>query len=308
MKWRKLGLIYSASSTSHWDRKYGILPTPVLLDHNVIRIFFASTDEDRIGYISYLDVDSKDPTKIIRRSGKPILGPGLPGTFDDCGVNASCVLRVGDRWHLYYYGYQRSVKTPFNLFSGLAVSEDGATFAKVSDAPVVDRNDEEYIIRSAPCVIKDGDMYRMWYVSASGWEKMSGGIFDGRLMPRYHIRCMSSRDAMVWDRPSVVCSLGSDPNEFGFGRPWVILKDGRYRMWFSVRHTNVPYRLGYAESSDGLTWKRQDEQAAIPRSPDGWDSQMICYASVIEVGGRTFLFYNGNNNGETGFGCAERIN
>jgi hypothetical protein len=67
-----------------------------------------------------------------------------------------------------------------------------------------------------------------------------------------------------------------------------------------VRHTNEPYRLGYAESVDGLNWKRKDNDADIQRSPEGWDSQMVCYASVIEAGNRTFLFYNGNNNGESG--------
>jgi predicted GH43/DUF377 family glycosyl hydrolase len=230
MKWRKLGLIYSASSTSHWDKKYGILPTPVLLDHDVIRIFFASTDKDRIGYVSFIDVDANDPAKVVRRHGEPVLGPGVPGTFDDCGVNPSCVVWVDNRWLLYYYGYQRAVKTPYNVFSGLAVSHDCITFKKVLDTPVLDRNDEEFTIRSAPCVIRDGGLYKMWYVSASGWEMMKGGIFDGRLMPQYRIRCTTSKDGVVWDHTSIVCSLESNPNEFGFGRPWVTLRNGTYRM------------------------------------------------------------------------------
>jgi hypothetical protein len=48
-----------------------------------------------------------------------------------------------------------------------------------------------------------------------------------------------------------------------------------------------------------------DDRIGIDVSSTGWDSEMICYPAVITVKGRTFLFYNGNNNGETGFGVAE---
>jgi hypothetical protein len=34
---------------------------------------------------------------------------------------------------------------------------------------------------------------------------------------------------------------------------------------------------------------------------------MIAYGSVFESGGRTFLFYNGNERGKTGFGYAELV-
>jgi hypothetical protein len=32
---------------------------------------------------------------------------------------------------------------------------------------------------------------------------------------------------------------------------------------------------------------------------------MICYPAVIKIYDKTYLFYNGNNNGKTGFGYAE---
>jgi hypothetical protein len=42
-------------------------------------------------------------------------------------------------------------------------------------------------------------------------------------------------------------------------------------------------------------------------SETGWDSEMICYAAVITTKYGTTMFYNGNRNGETGFGCAVLI-
>ena len=75
-------------------------------------------------------------------------------------------------------------------------------------------------------------------------------------------------------------------------------------MWFSVRSKSTPYRLGYAESSDGIQWTRNDALAGLERSADGWDSEMVCYSCVVKVRDRHYMFYNGNRHGSTGFGCA----
>jgi hypothetical protein len=95
--------------------------------------------------------------------------------------------------------------------------------------------------------------------------------------------------------------------EFSLGRPWVLKLEGIYKMFYSIRYLEKLYRIGYAESLDGINWERKDEKVGIDVSKNGWDSEMICYLSVITVEDKTFLFYNGNNNGETGFGYAELI-
>jgi hypothetical protein len=65
------------------------------------------------------------------------------------------------------------------------------------------------------------------------------------------------------------------------------------------------YRLGYAESDDGLRWTRKDADVGIDRSVTGWDSEMIEYCSLYEHKGRQFMLYNGNGFGRSGFGYAE---
>ena len=52
--------------------------------------------------------------------------------------------------------------------------------------------------------------------------------------------------------------------------------------------------------SDGL-----DDQAGITLSDEGWDSFMLAYPDVVDVGGHRYMFYNGNGFGQTGFGFAE---
>jgi hypothetical protein len=76
-------------------------------------------------------------------------------------------------------------------------------------------------------------------------------------------------------------------------------------MWFAVRSRGVvTYRIGYAESSDGLVWIRKDSEGGLGPSQSGWDSEMVCHPCVVDVRGARYLFYNGNDHGAGGFGCA----
>jgi hypothetical protein len=71
-------------------------------------------------------------------------------------------------------------------------------------------------------------------------------------------------------------------------------------MWFSCMTRDTPYRIGSAESSDGLHWERVD--SGIEPSVDGWDRHQIRYAFVLKEADRYLLFYNGD--GSTGTGLA----
>jgi hypothetical protein len=77
-------------------------------------------------------------------------------------------------------------------------------------------------------------------------------------------------------------------------------------MWYSYRGNKkiTTYRIGYAESENGLSWKRKDDKAGIDVSSKGWDSEMICYPFVFMHGGKQYMLYNGNGFGITGFGIA----
>ena len=89
--------------------------------------------------------------------------------------------------------------------------------------------------------------------------------------------------------------------------PTVVCVDGVYKMWYlgNDSFTRVSsMSLGYAESDDGLEWLRLDEQIGLEKSATGWDSEMICFGATVDYGGKRYMFYNGNNYGETGFGVA----
>jgi hypothetical protein len=73
-------------------------------------------------------------------------------------------------------------------------------------------------------------------------------------------------------------------------------------MWYCYRGT--AYRLGYAESADGIAWARKDEEVGIDISPSGWDSEMLAYPWVLRHGNAMYMFYNGNSYGKSGVGLA----
>jgi hypothetical protein len=90
--------------------------------------------------------------------------------------------------------------------------------------------------------------------------------------------------------------------EYAISRPCVVRDGDCYRMWFSARGES--YRLGYAESHDGLSWTRDDDAAGLHPSDRGWDSEMVAYPVVLDHRGRRYMLYNGNGYGLTGIGYA----
>jgi hypothetical protein len=169
---------------------------------------------------------------------------------------------------------------------------------------VLDRTDEEPFTRSATTIIHDNDILKMWYVSDIKWANINSTFHPKRLYPEYVIRYATSSDGICWRAENTICINFESADEFGFGRPWAIKDDHTYKMWYSIRSRSQPYRIGYAESEDGIHWTRKDEQVGIEKSESGWDSEMICYPCVVDAKGKRYLFYNGNQHGSSGFGYA----
>jgi hypothetical protein len=109
-------------------------------------------------------------------------------------------------------------------------------------------------------------------------------------------------DGVQWDRDGRVSIDFANEAEYAMGRPCVVRDADCYRMWFTVRGSQ--YRMGYAESADGLTWVRDDRLAGLSPSDSGWDSEMIAYPMVFDHAGRRYLLYNGNGYGLSGIGYA----
>ncbi len=308
MKWIKRGLVYAPEGNLWWAKSHAYLPTVDVTD-NYIRVYIASLDDNKFGRIGYVDLDLNDPSKIRHVSKEPVLDLGPLGTFDDSGVSPSCVVNVGRKKYLYYIGWQRTQRVPYMLFSGLAISDDrGNSFNKYFSTPILDRTPTEPFSRSAPFVCLDNGNFKAWYWSCLYWS------LDASVLPynsneiHYNnvIKYTLSTDGINWvPTDHKIIDINPEKGEYAVGRPWVIINDNKYLMWYSIRSYNEPYHIGYAESLDELNWIRKDNEVGIQSSDSGWDSEMICFACVVDVKGKRYMFYNGNRHGETGFGYAE---
>jgi hypothetical protein len=303
MRWKKLGIVYRPDGGQPWATSHAMVPTPVRLGQTVIRVFVTFCDEKGIGRPGYVDVLAKDPTTVIAVSEAPVLDIGQPGTFDENGVLLCSALNEGQgNWNMYYVGFELGTKIRYRLFTGLAASrDDGATFARVSQVPILDRSSSELYFRGGPCCLKESGRYRLWYVAGSEWIDV-----DGKLMPVYDIRYAESEDGVHWPSKGEVQIPVTEPDEHGFGRPYVIPKTGGgYRMFYSVRRKSFrAYRLGYAESKDGYVWNRMDYNLNLDVTPGSFDSDAIMYAAPIQIDDRLYVFYNGNDFGREGFAVA----
>ena len=278
-------------------KTHAAVPFAELLDEDLYRVYFSARDGENRASVGCLDVEvSPDPS--IRHVHKdPVIEPGPMGSFDDCGVIGSWVVdHCGDKY-LYFVGLTRGTSVPFFFYVGLAVSQDGGrSFQKVSPSPILGRSSVDPYLTGQVCVRIEGTLWRMWYVSGDRWE-----LEDGQPKHYYHIRYAESRDGVEWDRRGLVC-IDFVGDEYAIARPCVRYVDGLYRMWYSYRGES--YRIGYAESNDGLEWRRKDEQAGIELSPRGWDSEMLAYPFVFEHEGQSYMLYNGNGYGKSGLGLA----
>ena len=301
MKFIKQGLIYSPNQSKSWNKKYCLMPTPHWIEERkVIRIYFCCTDEKNNGSISFIEVDENNPKLIIYEHQEPVLGVGLPGHFDDCGVSPSSIIIEDSTWYLFYVGFQRTEKVPYMLFTGLATSNNGIDFERSAPTPIIDRTEKAPISSAAPFVMKEGSTYSMWHWHGLEWTKIEGKDYI-----KASIALSKSNDLKNWNLKKNDCIVPIDSeDEFSVGRPWVLKINTTYHMWYSIRFKKKLYRLGYSQSIDGVNWIRKDKELKTDVSQSGWDSEMMCYPSVVKIKDKFLLFYNGNNNGASGFGFA----
>ncbi|HTJ93776.1 MAG TPA: hypothetical protein VL424_11805 [Pararobbsia sp.] len=305
MKWLKHGVVWKPSGSRWWARSHATGPTPIWIDDKTLRVYIQCRDEHNVGRVGYVDLDPEDPRKVIRQSEEPVLDIGEPGTFDDNGVFQTSILRAADgRLMMYYVGFELCQKIRYRLLTGLATSTDnGETFQRVQTTPILERGPGEEHFRCAPWVVADGSRFRMWYVAGGSWE-----MIDDKRVPLYDIRYVESEDGIRWPAYGQVVLPVNLADEHGFGRPVVTPGPDGYRMIYSIRRRNpARYRMGYAVSVDGLRWQRDDSRLGIDVSDEGWDAESVEFGVDIEAAGKTWLLYDGNDFGGTGFGIAERV-
>jgi hypothetical protein len=302
--WEKKGLIYVPNGDGFF-KTHAARPIPYQIDDEVLRIYFSSRDNTDTMFPTYIDVDIKNPSRILHINEKPLLHLGRIGTFDDSGVTLGCILVHKDKIFVYYTGWKRRRVVNFELSIGLCqITRPYMSFERVFEGPILAQDKNHPILTAGPFVIHDQKKFKMWYCSGTEW-----GVINGNPEPIYRVHYAESEDGFNWvpfKEPAIDYKFDGEV----ISAPWVLKVGSQYQMWYSYRGSATKeaknYVIGYAESADGIKWKRMDDQVGIERSISGWDSEMICYPSFFSYGNVIYMFYSGNNVGNGGMGYAIR--
>ena len=308
-RWEKRGLIFAPDGRHEWMQSHAQNPSVLILEDRLRVYFTCRPKRDKEGNFAavttFVDLEKRNPGKVIYVHDRPILPLGGVGAFDQFGVMPGCALKVADEVRLYYVGWMRCHGAPYTHAIGMAVSDDdGFRFRRLGQGPLFGRSVKEPFLQNSPYVFRHGDVFHMWYSSGVEWVEQ-----DGHLESIYVLMHATSRDGIDWHREGEPCVPGKVDYECQTN-PSVTQIGSRFYMWFcyrcglDFRNPERGYRIGLAWSDDLLTWHRDDGLGVVEPSQEGWDSEMVCYPCVVEVDGEVYMFYSGNYFGRDGFGYA----
>ena len=133
----------------------------------------------------------------------------------------------------------------------------------------------------APTVIKEGDVYRLWYtdVSADPWTFRHAASRDGR-----HWRVTPEPVLVIdqaWERGRLVY-------------PTVLESGGVYLMWYGSYWSEHASKtaIGFAASTDGLRWHKSPHNPVLRPDPQRpWESHYTTSQSVLRLEDGSFRIW-----------------
>jgi len=296
INWKKLGQIYHCEAIDSYLLSHASNPLAVHLKDDIYRVFFSGRDKKNKSSVGYVDIDIIKQ-KEISICQNALFKYGEENSFYSHGVSIGNMYQVQNKNYIQFMAWQ--IKDGGHWRGDIGKLQVGDDFDSLKLEPkevYLGTDDEDKVSLSYSWVMFDEDIYKMWYGSTIDWSSENGEMI-------HVIKYATSKDGNIWNKHGLAI-----PFEVGvaqaFSRPTVLKDEDGYHMWYSYRSGNgTKYRIGYAHSLDGLEWKRK-EDSGLDVSKDGWDSEMICYPFVFEHKEKTYMLYNGNDYGKTGFGLA----
>ena len=197
---------------------------------------------------------------MARDAANPVLSTAA-GTMDELGLVGYPRRRDGGGYEVLYRGTDGAGIDAV----GYASSPDGVTWTKHPGNPVLERSSGVATawdvggVSNGP-LIDEGDHYTMFFRG----DDSGGAIRFGRA---------TSPDLINWTRDTnFVFGPGATGSWERFLDSAVVrqVNDG-YGMWYLAYDTTGVGRIGYAYSSDGITWNRSAANPVLTEDATSWD-------------------------------------
>jgi hypothetical protein len=304
MSWKDFGTIFPVKNLEHWAVSNFYVPTAIELE-GIIRVYGGFLDEKNYSRLGYVDIDSKNPTKIIGYSKDPVLEDSSKGHFDCDGVTPLSVVQHGGEIRLYYAGWEKFdlPNKRYTLFTGLCLSDQqGLAFHRYSDKPIIGPRSEADQVRTVGRVNVENGLWRTWFASYEASYQI-----NGKSTPCYSLNTMSSPDGIEWGPQQIVFPV-KEGHILGYGRSaiWFDPNEGLYNGLFSLRSWDAKYYgIYHSKSKDSLTWDKLTlENMGFSPSQTIDGQTEVCFPSLIHQKDRILMFYNGDSFGKDGLRIA----
>jgi len=201
---------------------------------------------------------------------------GGAGSLDSANAFSQTVLKSEQGWIMWYSGYDG-----LNWRILRAVSSDGANWEKQGLALGLGSAGEfDSVSMTYPFVLKDNDLYKMWYAAYDGKNHWRIGYAD-------------SLDGIIFKNRKAVLDIGTANGlDCEYVYTPVVLKQGAIYTMYYAGYGGFPraWRILRASSTDGLNWSKQGLVLDLGKSGD-FDSANLLPGSVLFSEGIFKMWY-----------------
>jgi len=211
--WTKQGKVLSPAADTWEGDSIAANGTLAVIDGEFL-YWYQAGDPPRIGLARSRDARSWE------KLPRPVLETGPRGSWDERGVADPYVIRLGERFYMYFLGQDRARRQRL----GVAVSEDGRSWRKLRSNPILELGERGAFDENGlgePAVWVSGGRYWMLYTGRDRREHRRIGL-------------AVSSDGIRWRRlPPGTVLAGSRPwNAKVVCDPTVEVAGSGVRVWF----------------------------------------------------------------------------
>ena len=218
------------------------------------------------------------------------------GEYEKKGLAAPCALVIDNQVNLFYQTYGNGTKDAICH----AVSKDGIHFTRNESNPVFHPTGAWNCGRAIDAeVFKLKDKYLLYFATRDADFKIQlQGVASAPSNTTF------SRDQWTQLTDSPIMKPEYPWEGACIEAAALVQQDDWLYMFYAGAYNNNPQQIGVAKSSDGIRWEKLSNKPFLANgNPGEWNYSESGHPHLFkDKDGRTYLFYQGNNNnGKTWF-------